>query len=69
MGTQVTVTALPSCDFCAQAGDTTPATYDARTVYGPWANMCERHWRIYTNRQLGTGHGQKLVLAEQEDRS
>ena len=28
--------ALPQCDFCAR-----PARYDGKTVYGPWANMCD----------------------------
>ena len=27
---------LPQCDFCNR-----PAKYDAPTVNGPWANMCE----------------------------
>lgn len=26
------------CDFCDS-----PAKYDGKTIYGPWAYMCERH--------------------------
>lgn len=27
------------CDFCFK-----PATYDAKTAYGPWAFMCDEHF-------------------------
>lgn len=37
----VKVKALPFCDLCqSMAGVETPARYDGRTVFGPWANMC-----------------------------
>ena len=34
---QVKMTLIPTCDFCKEK----PAKYDAPTVMGPWANMCE----------------------------
>lgn len=59
MGTQVTVTKLPKCNFCDR-----DAEYDFRTYRGPWANGCEFHWKEWrATDQLGTGHGQKLVVA------
>lgn len=57
-GTFVEVTTLPSCDFCPA-----DAAYDAKTKFGPWANLCVGHWiahRAYA--QLGTGMGQRLEL-------
>ena len=61
MGTHVTVTKLPKCDFCAQRGMTRDAYYDGRTIHGSWANMCEEHFLQY-GVGLGTGSGQRLVL-------
>lgn len=57
--TKVTVTELPPCDFCKQEGHMTEAKYDGRTNLGPWAYMCERHFRIY-GIGLGLGRGQRL---------
>jgi hypothetical protein len=59
---QVTVPTLPNCDFCAQNGLVTVARYDGKTVYGPWAAMCHRHFQRY-GKGLGTGKGQRLVPA------
>ena len=61
MATTVTVASLPKCDLCP-ADDAALAAYDARTVMGPWANMCEGHFAHY-GVGLGTGSGQRLVLA------
>lgn len=55
------VSKLPNCDFCTQEGNTVEAAYDGKTAYGPWANMCERHFRSL-GVGLGTGRGQRLVL-------
>lgn len=33
---------LPKCDFCGE-----PAPYDDKTTKGPWANMCQKHWKEY----------------------
>jgi hypothetical protein len=48
---------LPKCDLCDQT-----AEYDARTRYGPRANLCPDHWSSETYGQLGTGYGQKLMV-------
>ena len=56
MSEQVSVALLPKCDFC---GNT--AEYDARTSFGPWANMCEQDFQQYGPGRLGTGYGQKLI--------
>lgn len=61
MSTQTFVTEIPSCDFCLDNGTDEPATVDARTVFGPWANMCWSHFAEYTDGRLGTGHGQRLI--------
>lgn len=55
---EATVEALPNCDVC---GDT--AHYDAKTTFGPWANLCQKCFGTHTTQQLGMGFGQKLVLA------
>ena len=54
-GTEVYVQELPKCDFCAK-----PAFYDGATRMGPWAHMCEEHFKMH-GIGLGTGKGQKLI--------
>ena len=62
--TEVIVQRFPPCDFCTQRGIPYQAAhYDCKTIYGPWANMCEEHFRAY-GRGLGLGKGQRLVLEE-----
>jgi len=61
---QVTVRVLPACNICT---DGTPAAYDAKTAWGPWANLCELHWRMFTDQRLGTGYGQRLILEGSDD--
>ena len=61
--TEVIVLNFPECDFCSQNGISTDAEYDGKTVYGPWANMCEYHFQLY-GVGLGLGRGQKLVREE-----
>lgn len=57
-GQEARVERLPKCDFCGNR-----AAYDAKTKQGPWANMCETHWRVHAeSQQLGIGMGQRLVL-------
>ena len=47
-----------TCDVCySQVGD---VMYDAKTVYGPWANMCENCFNTI-GVGLGTGLGQRYV--------
>jgi hypothetical protein len=64
-GHAVVVYHKPECDFCAQNGDAVPADYDAKTVFGPWAYMCEDHWKANAAPELGTGIGQRLVHREE----
>lgn len=61
--TEVAVDKLPSCDFCKQNPliSYQAAQYDGRTKMGPWAYMCEEHFKQY-GVGLGLGKGQKLVL-------
>lgn len=60
MGEQVEVASLPPCDLCANG---TLATYDAKTLMGPWANMCQYHFDA-RGIGLGTGKGQRLVVRD-----
>lgn len=62
MSTEVEVAVLPDCIFCKERGETTPAEYDGKTQFGPWANMCDFHWRAFGVGRLGTGFGQRLIL-------
>ena len=68
MANEVRVATFPDCDFCQQEvapGEwVNKARYDGKTRFGPWANMCERHFRAH-GVGLGTGKGQKLVLQGQ----
>ncbi len=57
---EVKVIEIPDCDFCKGKGLKKPALYDGKTVYGPWANMCNRHFEAH-GIGLGLGRGQKLV--------
>ncbi len=61
--TKATVSRLPTCDFCAQAGYLVSARFDGKTEFGPWANMCTAHFEAH-GIGLGLGRGQELVLLE-----
>lgn len=65
MGDSVEVVGNRYCDFCAQEGMQVLAIYDGATQLGPWANMCESHFRII-GVGLGTGKGQKLIYVQTE---
>jgi hypothetical protein len=66
-GTVAEVATLPNCDICKQNGDeSVPAGFDGRTKDGPWAFMCSTHFGLYGT-GLGTGCGQRLVLAVKEE--
>lgn len=54
---RITVKEYPICDLC-KANE---AKYDGKTVYGPWAYMCESCFQTY-GVGLGLGRGQRLVL-------
>lgn len=56
------VDTLPDCDICKQEGRKEPADYDCKTVFGPWANLCEKHYQKFGAKPLGLGRGQKLIL-------
>jgi hypothetical protein len=58
---RVSVPSLPPCDFDVRE----LAVIDGRTVAGPWAFMCQRHWEEYGVGRLGTGFGQRLVVEEE----
>ena len=60
MAKVVKVNKLPDCDLCGVA-----ASYDGKTIYGPWANMCDKCFKKY-GVGLGTGRGQKLELNERQ---
>jgi hypothetical protein len=61
---------LPPCDLCTAAQQAHPdvaveirhAHYDGKTIYGPWAYMCERHFKEL-GVGLGTGRGQLLIAS------
>lgn len=58
MAAEVEVPELPQCDMCK----TKPAAYDAKTIFGWWAYLCDDDWVIYRiSSALGTGFGQHLV--------
>ena len=56
------VAVLPDCDFCGKFGVKETARYDAVTVYGPWANMCQTCFEMHGTGQLGLGKGQRFEL-------
>lgn len=59
--TTTVVSAYPRCDFHANR----LAAYDAKTVHGPWANLCTS---CFMERGIGVGlgKGQRLVLKGQQ---
>ena len=57
-GISVVVARLPPCGLCER----TPARFDCRTIYGPWAYLCRSCWPTYSLGRLGTGYGQELIL-------
>lgn len=58
MSTTATIPYARTCDVCTKT-----AEYDAKTIHGPWANLCREHWELLTEQRLGTGYGQRLVVA------
>lgn len=62
--TEAHVAKIPPCDIeCTE-----PAAYDGKTVDGPWAYMCETHFRLL-GVGLGTGKGQRLALYPATERN
>jgi hypothetical protein len=61
MPTEVTVDEFPVCSFIHGTKESERALYDGKTIHGPWAYMCEEHFKMY-GVGLGTGKGQRLVV-------
>lgn len=63
MSESAKVSKFPDCDMCMAIDKQTgiQAVYDGKTNLGPWANMCEKHYRTF-GIGLGTGKGQKFIL-------
>lgn len=61
-GDHAEVGRIPECDIHKyEHGESgVPAAYDGKTKYGPWANMCEDHFKSH-GVGLGTGQGQRLT--------
>lgn len=61
-GVCVHVDTLPTCDLCHEE----PARYDAKTIHGPWGNLCATCFGGFAASQtLGVGKGQRLTLRRQ----
>ena len=56
--TETLVNRIPKCDLCDEE-----ARYNARTSFGPWAYLCEKHFKSH-GIGLGMGYGQMLKLRE-----
>jgi hypothetical protein len=64
MANVVEMVEIPDCQLCGLVEIKTPAKYDAKTIHGPWAYVCETHFKQETYGDLGTGRGQRLVKIE-----
>ncbi len=49
------INAIPKCDVCGK-----PAMYDAKTIHGPWAYLCQNCFKE-VGVGLGLGKGQKII--------
>ena len=56
------VGSIPKCDVPGCARE---AIVDGKTVYGPWAYLCARHYRAI-GVGIGPGKGQVLVLESEQ---
>lgn len=50
---------MSNCDICKAE----EAKYDARTIWGPWAYVCEGCFQQYTVKKIGLGFATKLTPA------
>jgi hypothetical protein len=50
------ISRIPDCDKCNTEGETTPAYADGKTRFGPWVNLCRRHFDAH-GIELGLGAG------------
>lgn len=67
MATEVEVYKLPTCDVCwfEEGKPGVEAHYDVKTIHGPWANVCEKHFASHAIGGLGTGRGQRLIVKKE----
>ena len=67
-GHRAVVSELPPCDMCGTLGHAIAnlATWDAPTVFGSWAYMCDSCAAVFAAHPgaTGVGIGQRLVAAE-----
>lgn len=61
--TEVVLDEQPMCQFVHGTREPELALYDGKTIHGPWAYMCEEHFRLY-GIGLGTGKGQRLTTRQ-----
>lgn len=62
-GVEVEVAALPPCSIHFERfRQSVDAHYDAKTIWGPWAYLCETCFKRYGPGRLGTGFAQRLVV-------
>ena len=65
MSEETTIPRPVYCDFCRTEHRQVEATYDAQVKgRSSWAFMCEEHFKRYGPDELGTGRGQRLVVAQ-----
>lgn len=62
--TETTVPELPECNIHKRDGAIVPAMYDGKTVFGPWAYMCEQCFGVW-GAGLGMGKGQRLIVRDE----
>ena len=50
---------MRKCDICKDC----ESKYDARTIWGPWAYVCENCFEQYTHKKVATGFATELTPA------
>ena len=53
----------PLCDLCGADNLITPAVYDAKLPYGPWADLCQTCFTAL-GCKLGLGRGSEIAPTE-----
>ena len=66
-GDSVQMKNIPECDIhkYEDGEEGVPAAYDGKTKFGPWANMCEKHFKTH-GVGLGTGKGQRFTSGRRQ---
>lgn len=62
---EIEVECFPDCDLCRAEKIGRTSRYDALTLTGQWAFLCEEHFNA-VGIGLGEGLGQRLVERNQE---